>query len=189
MTHLVHAVGYTVSISQLVHTWRPAGIVAVTAGDADRVSRGDHPGTFHHSGIDRLHKGNVGEADRPHVADGGKTGQQCFPGVHRASERRVRRQLGDRPGYPVSRDVEGQMGVGVNQSGEEGQVAQLDGLGVGRKFRGADALNLPVGNDDDSGRDQLASDHIEHAGRPHDGGLLGRGHTGCTEAAEDETGR
>ena len=64
----------------------------------------------------------------------------------------------------------------VDEAGEEGGVAEIDGFGAGGKGRrGADGGDLTVGDHDEAGGDHVIADAVEHVGGFEDVGLVGGG--------------
>jgi hypothetical protein len=137
------------------------------------MSGGDHPGTHRESGIDRLHQRDVSKAYRSNVPDRGEAGQKCLAGVSRAPERRIGRKLPNRAGDPVAGNVVRQVGVRVDQAGQEREIAQIDSAGPRRHAARSDAHDSAIGDDHHGGRDELAPGDVHHSGGTHHNRLLG----------------
>lgn len=70
--------------------------------------------------------------------------------------------------------------MGVDQAGQEREIAQIDGAGAGWDAARSHAPDLPIGNDHHRGRDQLTPGQVHHPRGAHNRGLLcaGREHLG-----------
>jgi hypothetical protein len=164
--------------------------VAVAGGGAD----GHHRRQDARARYDPLPDG-VAQADvelvvAPQVADGGEAGEKRSPGVDRGADG----NLGERHLEevelvlaPVVRDLGGDVGMGVDQAGEEGGVAEVDHPGPGRNGRGwpggQDAVPL---DHDHARRREAVRSPVEEAGGADDHRSCGRGRGSAQGQSSDQ---
>ena len=166
LDHLVHAVGH--AVQRVLHhdTGGEAGHVAVAAGNTDRVTGGDDPGAVDVAPIDGAHERHVGKVACPDVPHRGEAGQQRLSCIHHPVQRLVRRGFPDRRQLEPGADLAGQMDVGIDQSGQQRGLAQIDDGRAGG--RGPADLHDTVSLDHHHGIvDDSPGSHVEHTGRAH----------------------
>src|SRR5665213_255013 len=150
--------------------------VFVPASDVDRVARNPHPGAGDFAAVDGVANGDVGAARAfgAHVALGGETGENVGFGGCRGGEDALRDGL--LHGLEVfGAGVQKQVDVGVDETGHEGGVAEVDDLRAGwvRDVR-ADFADAVAFDEDFSGSNNLAGGDVEGARGVEDGDLLRR---------------
>ena len=163
MTHLIDPVGDAVQRILLCDPGSKAGDIAVPAGDADGVTGRDDPGPFDVAAVDRMHQGNVGEVVGADIAHRGEARLDRALRILDAIERFVSRRQAHRKEVEPGSDLFGEVGMHVDEAGEERRVAEVDAGGAGRGGTAdlddgvAADYDEPVGN-------YPARTHIEHAG-------------------------
>src|ERR1035437_495742 len=155
------------------------GGVAMPAGGAEGVDGDQHARAGNLAGVDGVAQADIDVIAGPHVAHGGEAGHQGAAHDIDGIERALRNVLleGVQFLYAVVALVGvSEVGVRVDQAGEQGGVAEIDGFGAGGKRRlGADGGDLTVGDHYKAGRDHVIDLAVEHVGGFEDVGLVGGG--------------
>ena len=159
---------------------RIPGVVAMAAARAKRVNRDEHARTERHAARDRIAQADVDVVGRPDVAHRREAGEQrppCELGGAKGRFGNRAPQPRDRVRIPVVRRFVGDMGVRVDEAGEQRDVAKVDDLRAGRHRQPA-ALrgdSAPL-HQDHRVRDRRVRGAVEQPRRPD------RGHRRCLRA-------
>ena len=126
----------------------------MSAGRADPLGRDEHARPFHDPGGDRVAQRDIEKELAPHIAHAGEAGGKCGAGMRDALEGHFRLALFEslqaQLVVAIGIEVEGEMGVRVDQAGRKRGVAEIDHLGVvrhGEIAAGTDDL-VPLHEDD-----------------------------------------
>ncbi len=166
--HRLDAVGHSFSLK--MKCGREQIFVAMTAGDSQRWSRGDHARPNHVSIVDGIAQCDVRIIFRANVAH---CSESCFEGAPRVSRamQRFTSRRNPKPLIPERVQVKREMGMHVDQAGQQRGVRQINGRVSGSRldFAGRrDLRNLFPFNDDGQIRAQLSRAHVEYsAGANH----------------------
>jgi hypothetical protein len=123
LERFIHAIGHA-ERGDLVFG-RVHGVVAVAAGDAEWRAGGEDARAGHVAVVDGVAQADVGVVVGADVADGGEAGAQRGQRILGADQRHARHRLGDQAVAGVFGRA-GDVGVGVDQAGQQGLVAQVD---------------------------------------------------------------
>jgi hypothetical protein len=135
--HLVHAVGDALFRAEFLDARREAGDVAMAAGDGNEVPGGPHVGAGNETTVDGAHQRDIRKARQgAHVTDCGEARQQRALGVYDAAYPPVGGRFVHRNGDPVvaGEPVAVDVGMHVQQPGQQGVVAEFDKLCVSRQI-------------------------------------------------------
>ena len=166
-----------------------AVLVAVAAGDADRVPGVLHARALHESIIDRFAQRHVVEVRRADVADRRESGHQRLLGVGDAEDRAERikvahgRVVAGRIAERAADDVR----VRVDEAGQQRRVAELDRSRAGGNRDGAlpsDGDDLVVGHDHDAVLDRRGAGAVDDARGVEDDGAGALGFLGGEECRD-----
>ena len=91
-------------------------------------------------------------------------------------------------GVVIEIEIHGEVGVRIDEAGEEGGIAEIDDFGAGGDAA-ADGLNVAVGDDDEARGDDLVALAVEHAGGFDGGDGLGGKGEGREEEDEERSHR
>ena len=144
------------------------GGVAVPAGGADGVDGDQHARAGNLAGGDGVAQADIDEIARSHIADRREAGHQGaahdIDGIQRAL-RDVFLEGVQFLDAVVALVWVGEVRVRIDEAGQEGGVAEIDGFGAGGNRRlGADGDDLAVGDHDEAGGDDVIALAIEHVG-------------------------
>ncbi len=152
-----HAVAHRVVLK------RQQIVVTVAAGDAQGWPAHQHARTRHIARVDCVAQGYVAVSGGAHVAHRCESGLQGNSRILRPQQSFARQ--GDRQALIPELGVGGKVSVGVNESGQNGGVREIDPFRVGRYLglrRRSNAHNLFAFHHDDLIGEQLAPVYIQH---------------------------
>ncbi len=138
--HLAHAVGDALLDGEGEDVWREGlehGRVEMAAGRRNGVSGRDHSGAVHPSEVDGLLEGDVeqkpsGLDEETEVPHRRESRSQGAPGVgHGTEDPNGRVVLHRVEGTAMVRSTEEKVDLHVHEPGQEGDVAQVEDLGIG----------------------------------------------------------
>src|SRR5664279_2724268 len=125
--HVFDAVG-NADLSR-VELVRKQVVIAVSAGNTERWTAGIDAGAGNIAGINGIAQGHVSESIRSHVSYRRKAGQQSDALVFGANEGLARNRDGE--SVVAEPGIECEVGMRVDQAGENGFARQVDDRGAG----------------------------------------------------------
>ena len=122
----------------------------MAAGNGEAWTGGDHARAGDVSGVDVLAEIDGEEGGRAYVANGGESGFEGLACVDDSGDGGVVRSLGEGEDFVVAVGAAGEVGVAVDEAGEDVACGEVEDLGSGGRseagrFDGSDAL---VGDDE-----------------------------------------
>jgi hypothetical protein len=134
LANLFRSIGDAVQSILLRDAGTKSVLIAVTAGDANRVTGRLHARSDDPAFIDGFAQSHVGEISlRADVADAGEAGQQSVARMQHAENcpERVIVAHDGRVAFGIAQDATHQVRVGIDESRQQSHVAEIDRLSVG----------------------------------------------------------
>ena len=147
------------------------GRIEVSTAGRDGVPGGEDPGPGDPSGVDRLHERDVEEQaaglhEQPEVAHGGEAGEQRLAHARDRPHELHRRVVLHRAHQGAARPTHEEVQLHVHEPRQQGEVAELDDLGVVGDALGRDVADALALHDHHARLDDRCARRRRPCGRP-----------------------